>query len=263
MPKNFSVDDTLFRAQAKKLVKHLKIDETKFVRDQAGMLAQNFASITPPFVSYGKPKLNYGTKKDLMQGAKTTTKGFYQTIQMMTTDGQNWKSKSLRAAIQRGDMNYLEARLKHFKRSKKRNLKVRKYSDNLRNKKRNKQTGRPYKDVTPYVVLSRADADRGLARAVSHVGLAKAVFAKAAIRLGRKKPIKDIARHLNSVHASVFVTKNPSTAGFKISSHGLNQAEKRIKEVETFRLKGMVKRLKRLVEIDAQFAGFKVKKLTK
>jgi hypothetical protein len=29
----FSVDDTLYRAQAKKLVKQLKLDETKFVRD--------------------------------------------------------------------------------------------------------------------------------------------------------------------------------------------------------------------------------------
>lgn len=259
MPKNFSVDDTLFRAQAKKLVKQLKIDETKFVRDEAAILAQTLSKVTPPFKSWPllKGAMTYGTAKDLKAGEVATRKDFYKTIQMMTTDGQNWKSKSLRAAIQRGDMNYVENRLKHFKRSKKRNLKVRKYSDNLRNKKRN-QKGRAYKDVTPYVVLSRADADRGLARALSHVGLAKAVFAKAAMRLGRKgkAPVKKIARHLNSVHAQVFTTKNPSTAGFKVSSHGLHVTEKRLREVERFRLKGMVYKLERQLRARIKKQGF-------
>ena len=39
----FSVDDTLYRAQAKKLVKQLKLEEVEFVKDQAGLLAQQLS----------------------------------------------------------------------------------------------------------------------------------------------------------------------------------------------------------------------------
>jgi hypothetical protein len=256
--KTFSVDDTLYRAQAKKLVKQLKLDETKFVREQAGMLAQNFASITPPFVSYSKPKLNYGTKKDIAKGKEATRAGFYSVVKMMTIDGQNWKDKNIRSAIERGDMNYVEQRLKHFKRSKKRDMKVRQYSDNRRNKQRNSR-GRAYRDATPFVTLSRSDAESGLARAMDRVGMAKASFARAAQRLGRKKPIKDIFKHFSKVHAVVTVTRNPSVATFTVSSHGLDQAVRREKEVTSIRLESMVKRLKQIIKADAKKAGFKTR----
>ena len=254
---NFSVDDTLFRAQAKKLVKQLKLDETKFVRDQAAILAANFASITPPFVKYSKPNLNYGTKKDIAQGIEAVNGGFFQIVKFISAD-QGWKDKNIKAAILRGDMAYLEDRLKHFKRSKKRNMKVRQYSDNRRNKQRNER-GRTYRNATPFSTINKEDGIRGLNRAVSRVGMAKAVFAKAAVRLGRKKPIEDIKRHFGKVNAKVFVTKNPSTAGFTVSSHGLDQALRRQKEIESFRLKGMVSRLKRIIRANAKKAGFKTR----
>lgn len=257
MGKNFSVDDTIFRAQAKKLVKQLKLDETKFVREQTAMLAQNFASITPPFVSYQKPKLNYGTKKDIAQGVEAVNGGFFQIVKFISAD-QGWKDKNIKAAILRGDMAYLEKRLKHFKRSRKRDMKVRQYSDNRRNKQRDAR-GRTYRNATPFATISKEDGIRGLNRAVDRVGMAKAVFAKAAVRLGRKKPIKGIQRHFSKVHAKVFVTKNPSTAGFTVSSHGLDQAVRRAKEVESIRLESMVKRLKQIIRADAKKAGFKTK----
>lgn len=252
---NFSVDDTLFRAQAKKLVKKLKLDETKFVRDQAGMLAQNFASITPPFASYGKPKLNYGSKKDIAQGVDATASGFFSIVKFISAD-QGWKDEGIKAAILRGDMNYLEARLQHMKRSKKRNIKVRHYSDNRRNKQRDAR-GRTYKNATPFATIDKESSIAGMNRAVDRVGMAKAILAKAAVRLGRKNPIRDIKRHFGKVHASILVTKNPSTAGFTVKSHGLDQAVRRQKEVESIRLESMVKQLKQIVRANARKAGFK------
>lgn len=256
--KNFTVDDTLFRAQAKKLVKQLKIDETKFVREQAAIYAQTLSKVTPPFVSWPKMKgLTYGTAKDLMQGKKAATSGFYSIVKLMTAEKQQWKSKAIRNAIERGDTAYLEARLKHFKRSKKRNMKVRQYSDNRRNKQRDSR-GRTYKNATPFVVIDRSSAEAGLKRAQDNVGLAKAHLAKAAIRLGRKgkAPVKGISRHLKNVHASVTVTKNPSTAGFSVRSHGLDVTARRLKEAESFRLKGMVLKLKRDLRARIKQNGF-------
>ena len=254
----FSVDDTLFRAQAKKLVKQLKLDETKFVREQAAIYAQTLCKITPPFVSWpNMKKLTYGTAKDLAQGKKAATAGFYSIVKLMTADKQNWKSKSIRAAIKRGDTAYLENRLKYFKSSQKKNLKVRQYSDNRRNKQRD-QRGRTFQNATPFVTISRAEANAGLKRAQDNVGLAKAVLAKAAIRLGRKgkAPVKGISRHLKNVHAAVTVTKNPSTAGFTVKSHGLDVTARRLKEAESFRLKGMVLKLKRDLRARIKQNGF-------
>lgn len=64
MAKNFSVDSTLFKAKAKKLVRKLKLDEPTVVREQAGLLAQLLSKVTPPFKSFpkmsGKPTYTTG-----------------------------------------------------------------------------------------------------------------------------------------------------------------------------------------------------------
>tara|TARA_R110000782_G_scaffold217925_1_gene305299 strand:+ start:456 stop:1229 length:774 start_codon:yes stop_codon:yes gene_type:complete len=257
MSKNFSVDSTLFKAKAKKLVRQLKLDEPKIVKEQAGMLAQNLASVTPPFVSYGKPKLNYGTKKDIRQGITATRAGFYSVVKLMT-ESQGWKNKSIRAAISRGDMGAAQAILKNAKKSKKKNLKVFKYSDLRRNKSRNNR-GQAPRNVVPFVSMSKEDVEAGLARALYNVGMAKASFAKVAVMFGRKKPIKDISRHFNKVYAKRTLQKNPSIARFTVRSHGLDVATRRLKEIEKNRMKNLVKQLEKIIRSNAKKAGFKTR----
>ena len=88
MPKNFSVDSTLFKAQAKKLVKKLKLDEPTVVREQAGLLAQLLAKVTPPFKSFpkmsGKP--SYTTGGAIEVGKKAVRAGFSPAVARMGTE---------------------------------------------------------------------------------------------------------------------------------------------------------------------------------
>ena len=206
MPKkSFSVDQTLFRASAQKLVRQLKLDEVKVVREQAGLFAQLLAKLTPPFKSFpkmsGKPTYTTGGAQGT--GANAVKAGFFSAVKRMGTV-TNWKDPKMKSAIRRGDADYIEQRLKHMKGSNKHGLRVQKYSDSARNKQRNTR-GHVNSGTQPFVGLSNADVNRGLKRAVGNVGIAKASFALAALRFGRKSPPKWIARHFRKVNTPVKV----------------------------------------------------------
>ena len=106
-------------------------------------------------------------------------------------------------------------------------------------------------------MLSKADVNRGRKSAVNNVGIAKASFALAALRLGRPKAPKWIARHFSKVRSPVSVTRSPAVATFTSSAKGLDVTMRRLKQVERFRMVAMVKRLEALVRADAKKAGFK------
>tara|TARA_R110002012_G_scaffold130733_3_gene283278 strand:- start:7856 stop:8638 length:783 start_codon:yes stop_codon:yes gene_type:complete len=257
--KAFSVDDTLYRAQAKRLVKQLKLDENVVVREQAGLLAQLLAKVTPPFKSFpkmsGKP--SYTTGGALGKGNQAVKAGFNSIVKRMGT-ATKWKDKRIKAAIKAGDAAYLEKRLQHFKGSNKHGLKVRKYSNNLRNRQRNSK-GRANKGTQPIVMLSNADVKKGQERAVKNVGIAKASFALAAIRLGRPSAPKWISRHFAKVKTPVRITSSPASVSFTSKAKGLDVTMRRLKSVERFRMVAMVKRLESLIKADAKKAGFKTK----
>lgn len=259
MPKNFSVDSTLFKVKAKKLVKQLKLDEATVVREQAGLLAQLLSKVTPPFKSFpkmsGKP--TYTTGGAMGVGKAAVRAGFYSAVKKMGTE-RNWKDKKIRAAIKAGDTAYIQARLEHMKGSKKHNLRVSHYSDNLRNKQRNNR-GRVNRGTQPIVMLQNKDVNAGLERAMNNVGIAKASFALAALRLGRPKAPAWIAKHFAKVNTPVSVTRNPARVKFTSKAKGLDVTMRRIKAVERFRMVAMVKRLEALVRADAKKAGFKTR----
>jgi len=255
--KTFSVDDTLYRAQAKKLVKHLKIDEPKFVREQAGLLAQLLAKVTPPFKTFpklsGKP--TYGGSVTV--GRIAVRRDFFRAVQRVGK-AASWKDKGIAKAIRAGDSNYIEQRLKYMKSSNKKNLKVRKYADRLHDAKRNAR-GRVNRSVVATVGMKDPDVNKGLKRAMDRVGTAKAALAIAALRLGRPKAPKWIARHFGKVNTHVNLRRNPSIAQFTATAKGIEWASSRIKQVERFRMVAMVKRLEALVRADAKKAGFKTR----
>lgn len=260
MAKNFAVDSTLFKAKAKKLVKQLKIDEPKLVREQAGLLAQLLAKLTPPFKTFPKMKGNpmYTTGGAKGVGVKAVKAGFNSAVKRMGTV-KSWTDKGIKAAIQRGDTAYIQKRLEYMKGSVKHGLRVRMYDDKMRNMQRNAR-GRVNKGTRPIVALQNADVNKGLKRAVNNVGIAKASFALAALRLGRPKAPPWISRHFSKVSSPVKMpTKNSPIARFSSSAKGLDVAARRLKSAERFRMVAMVKRLEFLVKADAKKAGFKTK----
>ena len=260
MGKNFSVDSTLFKAKAKKLVKQLKLDENKVVREQAGLLAQLLAKMTPPFKTFpkmsGKP--TYTTGGALGVGKKAVRAGFFAAVQRMGTD-RKWKDKNMKSAIRRGDTAYIEERLKHMRGSVKHNMKVRKYSDSLRDKQRNNR-GRVNRGTERVVMLSNKDVNAGLKRAVNNVGIAKASFATIAMQLGRPSAPAWISKHIgNPIKGKPSVSRNPARVRFTSSAKGLDVVTRRLKAIERFRMVAMVKRLEQLIRADAKKAGFKTR----
>ena len=259
MPKNFTVDATLFKVKAKKLVKQLKLDEPTVVREQAGLLAQLLAKVTPPFKSFpkmsGKP--TYTTANAQRTGVAAVKADFDSVIKSIGTL-KSWTSKRMKKAIRAGDTSYIKERLKYMKTSNKHNLDVFMYSDDLHNKKRNNR-GRINRGSQPIVALKNADVNKGRRRAINNVGIAKASFALAALRLGRPKAPAWIAKHFGKVNTPVSVTRNPARVKFTSNAKGLDVTTRRLKAVERFRMVAMVKHLEALVRANAKKAGFKTR----
>ena len=159
MSKPFTVDDTLYRAKAKKLVKQLKLDEQEFVREQAGLLAQLMTRLAPPFDGFPKFKAGYTSKGSLQAGKKAVRAGFARAVQSFGKVG-GWKDKDIRRAIKAGDIAYLTKRLRYMKNSRKAGLQVKHYSENERNRLRNNR-GRVSKGTVGFVGVSTADVKEG------------------------------------------------------------------------------------------------------
>ena len=259
MSKNFTVDSTLWKAKSKRLVRELKLDESKVVIEQAGILAQLMAKVAPPFKSFpkftGKP--TYTTGGALGVGRNAVKAGFFAAVKRMGTDRQ-WKDKNIKKAIRAGDTDYLTLRLRHMKKSNKQNLEVFKYSDEKRDQRRNRR-GRVNKGTMPFVGLQNKDVNAGLKRATNNVGIAKASLAKVAVRLGRPGPPSWIKRHFDKVRPVVGVTRNPARVTFRASAKGLDVVANNLKRIERFRMNAMVKRLESMIRANAKKSGFKVK----
>lgn len=257
--KGIEFDTTLWKKRSKDVIKILKIDEPKFVKEQAGLLAELATKITPPFKEFPKfEKGGYATKGAKGAGDKATRAGFYSAVKNIGKES-TWKNKDIRLAIRRGDTAYLEGRLKYVKGGKKKDLDVHFYSDNRRNKKRNNR-GRVNKGTQPFVGLKDSDVKAGLKRALGNVGISKASLAKIAVKLGRKNPPDWIKRHFGRVSHSMTVTKNPSVIRFKTSAPGLDVVARNLRRIERFRMIAMEKRLESLVRAAAKKSGFKVKR---
>jgi hypothetical protein len=259
MPKNFTVDDTLFRVQAKKLVKQLKLDEPTVVREQAGLMAQLQAKVSPPFKVFpkmsGKP--TYATAAAQKTGVAAVKADFDNTVKSIGRQN-SWNDKKMRSAVRRGDTVYIQTRLRHMKGSNKHNLNVRKFSKSLRNRQRNTR-GRVNRGTQPIVMLSNADVNRGRKEAVNNVGIAKASFASVAVNLGRPSPPKWIARHFGKVNTRPIITRSPASVTYTSNAKGLDVTTRRLKQMERFRMVAMVKRLEALVRHDAKKAGFQTR----
>ena len=267
----FSVDDTLYRAQAKKLVKKLKLDEEQFIKDQAGMFAQTLCKVVPPFK--GSPKLSgkgYGGnlasgKRAILSDMKTMFRireiGYLQFLADVTGKRRNIR-QTLRTKTGRTyivDVDYInwssidEAMDFHEKQQRP-------------SSGRAKHSGKGGKDprIGRWTARDRMWITEEIWNKVRltlwrRVGIAKSSLAKVAVKLGRPNPPKWILKHFDYVYAPITITKNPTTVSFKVYEKGLEPAFRRMKEVERFRMVAMIKRLEALVKADVKKAGFETK----
>jgi len=258
--KSFTVDQTLFRAQTQKLVRQLKLDESTVVREQGGLLATLLAKMTPPFKTFpkmqGKPV--YTTGGALGIGKAAVKKDFFRSIKLMGTEKQ-WNDKGMKAAIVRGDTDYLQKRLTYMKGSVKQGLRVRHYNNGIRDAQRNTR-GRINTGTQPIVMMNSPLIKKGLDRALNNVGIAKASFAFVAMQLGRPKAPDWISKHFgNPITGRPSVSRNPARVRFTSSAKGLDVVSRKLKAIERFRMVAMVKRLESLVRADAKKAGFKTR----
>jgi len=271
MPKDFSVDDTLFRAQAKKLVKQLKIDETKFVHEQAGMLAQTLCKVVPPFKTY--PKLSSkGYSGHLASGKSAILSdmkimfrirklGYLQFLEDVTGTRRNIRRtlKTSSGVPYVVDVDYInynsvsEAMYFHVKQQKPSSGRARHSGKHGHDPRIGRWTARDRMWITEEIWK------RVRLTLWGRIGIAKASLAKVAVKLGRPLPAKWIRRHFDHVYAPITTTKNPTTVSFTAYEKGLDKAFKQLPKVERFRMVAMVKRLEFLVKEDAKKAGFKTK----
>ena len=258
MSSKLTVDATLFRAKARKMVKQLKLDEDEVVKEQAGQLAQLMAKVAPPFKTFpsftGDSYANSGAKG---AGVAAVKSGFFEAVERVGSIG-SWKDKRIRKAIRAGDTNYLEQRFKYMKGSNKHGLKVKHYSDSERESLRNSR-GRVPRGTDPFVGLSTKDVNAGLKRAVANVGIAKATLAKVAVALGRKQPPGWISRHFGKVGSAPIIQRNPARIRFSANAKGLDVVARKLKSIERFRMIAMEKRLESLIRVNAKKAGFKTR----
>ena len=276
MGKNFTVDSTLFKAKAKKLVKQLKIDEPTFVREQAALLARLLSKITPPFLDGKFPKMsgkgyqgggvkdveaagNRAIKKDLGRIFRIRERGYLEFLHDTTGKLKNIRQnlrtkKGVSYLVDIDEINYdsVPRAIKFHQSKRLSNGRTPRY-------KGDKGIGRWRSRDVMWVTAEIWNAVFN-AKA-ENVGMSKAAFASAAVQLGiKQKPPKYISRHILGSGTRVIESKNPSKVIIKAGAPGLAHVTKtKQKKVEKFRAVAMVKRLEQLIRADAKKAGFKTR----
>lgn len=279
MSKNFSVDDTLYRAQAKKLVKQLKLDEEEFIREQGALYARAMSKATPPHAGGRFPQLKKagyqeGTIRETLSQAKSAiisdmntmfvvkSSGYLESVHDITGTLRNIRrtltnGKGVKYVIDVNEINY-----DSLNRALEWGYKMRRPSDG---RARNKNQGSNDPRIGRWTARDRMWITPEIWKQVlkakfDNVGMSKAAFATAAVQLGiKQKPPKYIKDMMYGQKTSVIMQENPTVVKIKASAPGLSHAARLAPQVERFRMIAMVKRLKFLVRANAKKAGFKVK----
>lgn len=279
MPRNFTVDDTLFRAQAKKLVKRLKKDETIFIRQQAALYARLMAKVTPPHTGGAFPKMSGvgyqqgGANATISQGRAAIvadmgtmfvikSEGYLKSLHDITGKLRNIRrtltnGKGVRYVVDVDEINYnsvgraLKWHQDHRRPSSGRAVNKDQGSNDPRI---GRWTARDKMWVSPRiwnaVMLAKFE----------NIGMSKAAWASAAVKLGIKKGPPVYIRNLMAGSGTrVTVQKNPSVVTITASSPGMPHSIRAEPRVRKFRTIAMVKGLEKLVKFNAKKAGFKTR----
>ena len=265
-----TVDDHLLREKTKRLLKKTGKTEQEFVKEQAALLAQMLAKITPPYaagqLSYTKGS-KYGSAKDKKQGESAIIQDMNRAFRVrdpgflkflikragrstdldLTLRKKSGESYQIRAhAI---ELTNESAALKHLRRHR-------------NNRGRIPQSYQSPRWTNPQTMwIPPALFKKVLAAAKNNVGIAKAAHAKAADKLGAKvKPPKWISRHHGKVNTRITTTE---AKGYRVSVHasaaGLQHTIPKIIRATQLRAQLALKTLERQHRYDIKKSGFKSK----
>jgi hypothetical protein len=275
MPKNFSVDATLFKVKAKKLVKQLKLDEPTVVREQAALMSKLLSKVTPPFLGGKFPKMsgsgyqgggvkdveaagNRAIKKDLGTIFRIKGREYLEFLHDVTGRLKNVRrnlrtKKGVSYVVDVDEINYDSvSRAVRFHQSKRlKNGRTPKYKGDVGI---GRWKSRDVMWVTAEIWNAVFEAK------AKNVGMSKAAFASAAVQLGvKQKPPSYIKRHIAGIGTTVSELKNPSRVTIRASAPGLSHTMRSLAKVERFRMEAMVKRMEKIIRANAKKAGFKTR----
>jgi hypothetical protein len=205
MAVKLKVDDHLARQKMKKLLRLTGKSEKTFIREQASLMAETCARATPPFVTYRPFTGSMGSLADKKQGMSAVVKDLNKVF-AIRAEGY------IRFIIKRfGTENNISGTLRGSKGEYKIDSplvtldleKAKKFYESKR-----QASGRPSKgsqaDSWSKAFVTKKMFDTMVKTKFKALGIAKASFAKAVVRLNpKKKASKWISQHFGRVNTTV------------------------------------------------------------
>ena len=254
------VDSNLLKVKIRKLLRKTKKTEKEFVREQASLMAETIARATPPFLTYRPFRGSMGTLNDFKKGRSAVLHDLNKVFSIRS-------DRYIAFLIKRfGRENDVKGKLRGNRGEYSvdsplvtLNLnKAKKFYESKR-----LANGRPSKgsqaDSWAKAFVSKKVFDQIVKDKIDNLGIAKASFAKAVLKLNpKKKANKWIKKHFSRVNTSVIEN---STKGYKItinaSAKGLQYVTNKINYFAKKRIIIAEKRLKHQYRKTIRKSGFK------
>lgn len=254
------VDTNLLKVKIRTLLAKTKKTEKEFVREQASLMAETIVRATPPFVNYTPFKGSMGTKADLMQGKSALLKDMSSVLAIRDESyirflNKRFKSETnIKGTLSGSKGKYtINSPLVTLN-----TAKARKYYESKR-----MAGGRPSKNVSTdkwsKAFVSKKVFDAIYKDKFYSLGIAKASFAKAVVKLNPKKRVnKWIKEHFSKVNTSITEKR---TKGYSVviqaKAKGLQYVTNKINGFAKFRIVLAEKRLRMQYRKMIRKSGFK------
>lgn len=255
------VDSNVLKVKIRTLLRKTKKSEKEFVKEQAGLMAETIVRATPPFVTYTPFKGSMGTKADFKKGRSAVIGDMLRVFTIRDEFFIKYllrrfkREDNIRGYIQtaRGKLQ-IESPLVTLNTAKARKFYESKRLANGRPTFSN--SGNRWKGEA---IVSKKIFDRILKDKIDNLGIAKASFAKAVLKLNPKKRVnKWIKQHLARVNTTITEQK---TKGYKVvikaSAKGLQYVTNKINYFATVRVKKAQKRLQTQYRKMIRQSGFR------
>lgn len=254
------VDSNLLKVKIRKLLRQTKKSEKEFVKEQAALMAETIVRATPPFVTYTPFKGSMGTLADFKQGRSAVigdmlrvfgirSEGFIRYLLKRFKRESNIKGTihGARGAFE------IDTPLVTLNTAKARQFYEKQRLANGRptfSNSGNRWQGEAF--------VTKKIFDTILKDKINNLGIAKAAFARAVVKLNPKKRVnKWIKKHLGRVNTMISETQGK---GYKViikaSARGLQYVTNKINFFAKKRIRMAEKRLKTQYRKIARKSGF-------
>lgn len=255
------VDTNLLKVKIRTLLAKTKKTEKEFVREQASLMAETIVRATPPFVNYTPFKGSMGTKADFKKGRSAVIGDMLRVFTIRDEFFIKYllkrfkREENIKGYIHtaRGKLE-IESPLVTLN-----TAKARKFYESKRlanGRPTFKNSGNRWKGEA---IVSKKIFDTILKDKIYNLGIAKASFAKAVVKLNPKKRVnKWIKEHFGKVNTSITEKK---TKGYSVviqaKAKGLQYVTNKINGFAKFRIVLAEKRLRMQYRKMIRKSGFK------